>query len=71
MIDYLTLGIRAARSWTRVDAFEIDAGTIGRTVGIDRALWTAALVRVPEVTLETRARASVVPGCADRVRSAR
>ena len=49
MIDNPALGIDSAEARTRINTFEVLAGLVGGTVGVDGALWPAGYIRVTKV----------------------
>lgn len=60
MIDDTTIGIFAARSWTRINAFTIDTGAIQWTIAIHAAFGTAFIVRITAIFGQTFAGASTI-----------
>ena len=49
VVGHATVGIKAASSGTRIDAFVVDAALIPRAVGIKDALRPAGAVRIANV----------------------
>lgn len=60
MIGYAALGVDAAQSRARIDAFVADAGAIWQTISTEEALGTTGHKRVADVVRRTRTRSSVV-----------
>ena len=60
MVNNLTFGIWSAGSWTRVDTFLSDTGSVAGAVWVDAALWPAVW-RDSDVVWQTRA-GSNLPG---------
>ena len=55
VVDYATVGIRAARARTRVDALLVAAGLVERAVCVRDTLRPASVERVTEVARQTGA----------------
>lgn len=60
MVYNATFGIDAARSWTRVNAFIVDASPILGTIAVHDALGTAFNIWIAVIFGQTGARAGAV-----------
>jgi hypothetical protein len=70
VVDYMALGVEAARSNTRVTALVVDACELTRTFCTQHALWSTVR-RSSDVTLQARASRVVSYNLALRIWSAR